>query len=83
MSAEREYVIPLRRVFIGPSYMRAERTVRALRSFLARHLRTKPESILIDPSLNELIWSRGARAGWRRLKVKVVKEEKAYRALPA
>ena len=80
---EREYVVPLGRAWIAAEYRRAEKVVQMIRRFVARHVKTKPELVKLDPSLNELIWSRGIRADWRRLKVKVVKEEETYRVLPS
>ena len=80
---EREYVIPLGRAVLAAKYRRTEKAVQMVRYFVARHMRTKPESVKLDPSLNELIWSKGIQAKWRRVKVKVSKEEEVYRVLPS
>ncbi|MGC8555524.1 MAG: 50S ribosomal protein L31e [Conexivisphaera sp.] len=76
---EREYVVPLDRVLLAPKYRRAEKAVSVLRSFVARHVRARASDVKLDPALNELIWSRGIRASWRRIRVKVSKEEDKYR----
>ena len=80
---EREYVIPLDRALLAARYRRTEKVVQMVRRFVARHMRAKLESVKLDPSLNELIWSRGIQAKWRRIKVKVSKEEEVYRVLPS
>ncbi|MFP3282562.1 MAG: 50S ribosomal protein L31e [Nitrososphaeria archaeon] len=85
--AEREYVIPLHEVLLTPKYRRAEKAVYIIRSFVARHMRTKPELVKLDPALNDLVWSRGIQANWRRIKVKVAKEveeeRETYRVSPS
>ncbi|MCI4461208.1 MAG: 50S ribosomal protein L31e [Thaumarchaeota archaeon] len=81
---ERTYTIPLGRVVLAPRYKRAERAVRIIREFVARHLRVEPGSVRLDPALNEILWSRGMGAGGlRRIRVKVTKEEATYRVSPS
>jgi len=70
---EREYVIPLRKVYFRQRTQRAARAIRLIRNFVIRHL--KVESVIIDNAVNEYVWSRGIEKPPRRIKVKVVKTE--------
>lgn len=84
MSAEeREYTISLGRLVITPRYRRAPRAVRMVREFVARHMRVKPEDVSISPELNEVIWSHGIEADFRRLRVKVSRAEGKVTVAPA
>jgi large subunit ribosomal protein L31e len=69
---ERMYTVPLGRVIIAHPRRRTKRAVNLLRAFVIRH--TKPESIIIDPPLNELIWKRGIKKPPRRLKIRTTKD---------
>lgn len=68
---ERVYVVPLRKAKRVPRRKRAPRAVRELRSFLQRH--TKTDTIVIDKSLNERLWSRGVQKPLPRVRVKATK----------
>jgi large subunit ribosomal protein L31e len=70
---ERVYTVPLERAWIAPKYRRAEKAISILKAFVQRHM--KPESIIIDPKVNELIWRRGIEKPPRRIRVKVSKDE--------
>lgn len=65
------YVVPLRKAKRVPRRKRAPRAVRELRSFLQRH--TKTDTIVIDKSLNERLWSRGVQKPLPRVRVKATK----------
>jgi large subunit ribosomal protein L31e len=69
---EKMFTVPLGRVIIAHPRRRAKRAVNLLREFVIRH--TKPESIIIDPELNELIWERGIKKPPRRLKIRTTKD---------
>lgn len=69
---ERIYTVPLQKVIYKPKYMRAEKAIRILRQFITRHM--KPEELIIDPKVNEAIWSRGIKNPPRRIKVRVTKD---------
>ncbi len=69
---ERIYTIPLQKAWIAPKYRRAEKAISVLKAFIHRHM--KPESIIIDPKVNELIWRRGIEKPPRRIKVKLSKD---------
>jgi large subunit ribosomal protein L31e len=68
---ERVYVVPLRKAKRAPRRKRAPRAVRELRSFLQRH--TKTDTVLIDKSVNERLWSRGVQKPLPRIRIKATK----------
>ncbi len=69
---ERIYTVPLRKAYwTGSRRRRANRAVRALREFVERHM--KPEELLIQPEVNERIWSRGIQKPPRRVRIRVTK----------
>ena len=69
---ERFYTIPLGRTKIAKRYKRAKRAITLVREFLIRHF--KPETLRIEPELNEYIWSRGIEKPPRRVKVRATKD---------
>lgn len=73
MPEERIYVIPLREVKEKARYRRAAKAMELIREFVKRHLKT--EKVRIEESLNEKVWSRGAKKPPSRVRVKVVKKE--------
>jgi large subunit ribosomal protein L31e len=70
---ERIYTVPLGRAWVVPRYRRAEKAITVLRKFVQRHM--KPESIVIDPTVNEAIWSRGITNPPRKIRVRLSKDE--------
>jgi len=68
---ERIYTVPLRKVKYIPKKRRAEKAVKILREFIAKHM--KSEEVIINPLVNEEIWSRGIEKPPARLKVKAVR----------
>jgi large subunit ribosomal protein L31e len=69
------YVIPLRRVYWVRRSNRADRAVRIIRGFVARH--TKADDVVVMSEVNNYIWSRGRERPPARVKVVVdVREEK-------
>jgi len=71
---ERIYTVPLRKAYwTGSRLKRANRSVRILRQFVTRHM--KPEGILIQPEVNELIWARGIQKPPRRVRIRATKND--------
>lgn len=69
---ERIYTVPLRKAYwTGSRLRRANRSVRILREFIERHM--KPEELLIQPEVNETIWSRGMQKPPRRVRIRATK----------
>ncbi|MGD2200070.1 MAG: 50S ribosomal protein L31e [Candidatus Bathyarchaeota archaeon] len=74
MSAEeRIYTVPLGRAWVAPPYKRADRAISLLRKFVQRHM--KPEGVIIDPSVNEVIWAKGIRKPPRKLRIVLSKDD--------
>jgi large subunit ribosomal protein L31e len=76
---EREYVIPLRAEWKKvPKYKRAAKAIKAIKEFLARHMKVYDRNlnkIKIDGYLNEFVWFRGIKKPPAKIKVKVVKKD--------
>ena len=65
---ERTYTVPLRKDIISaPRYKRAKRAVRAMRTYLKRHLKT--DEVRIGRFLNEHLWSRGIKNPPTKVKI--------------
>jgi len=74
MSETKEYVINLSRLYWGKRSNRAARAVRYLREWIAK--KTHAEEIKIDEKINKILWSRGIEKPPRKIRVKVVVEDK-------
>jgi large subunit ribosomal protein L31e len=70
---ERVYTVPLGKAWNTPKYRRAEKAVSVLRKFVQRHM--KPEEVIIDPTVNELIWRNGIQNPPRKIRVKLSKDD--------
>jgi len=77
MTIEREYNVPLRREFMkAPKHKRANKATKALREFLAKHMKANIEDVKISKWINQQIWNRGMKKPPHHLKVKVIKDDK-------
>ncbi|ABN70184.1 LSU ribosomal protein L31E [Staphylothermus marinus F1] len=76
------HVIPLKRVYWGRRTNRADRAVRLIRKYVRRHFK-EAEKIIIDPAVNEYVWSRSREKPPRRVIVEIRfdKEEKTAKVL--
>jgi large subunit ribosomal protein L31e len=70
---ERVYTVPLGRAWMAQKYRRSEKAMTLLRKFVERHM--KPTEMIIDPSVNEAIWSKGIRNPPRKIRVKMTKDD--------
>lgn len=78
---EREYIIPLRKEWLkAPKHKRAKKAIRAIREFLARHMKAEIKDIKIGRWLNREIWARGIKKPLGKVKIKAVKEEDIVKA---
>ncbi|MFW9806090.1 MAG: 50S ribosomal protein L31e [Candidatus Thorarchaeota archaeon] len=69
---ERIYTVPLRKAYwTGSRLRRSNRAVKVLQQFVERHM--KPEELLIQPEVNEHIWSRGIQKPPRRVRIRATK----------
>ena len=55
---EQIYIIPLRAVQHTPRWERGKRAMKAIRDFLAQHM--KSEDIKLAQNINEAVWERGS-----------------------
>jgi len=80
---EREYVIPLRRHWIhSQEYKRAAKAVKAIKEFIARHMKVQDrdlDKVKVDTYLNSEIWFRSAGKPPARIKVRATKEGEIVR----
>ena len=70
---EQIYIIPLRDVQHTPRWERGKRAMKAVRDFLAQHM--KSEEIKLDQSINEAVWERGSHKPPSRIRVRAMKFE--------
>jgi large subunit ribosomal protein L31e len=70
---EQIYIIPLRDVQHTPRWERGKRAMKAIRDFLAQHM--KSEEIRLDQSINEAVWARGSHKPPSRIRVRAMKFE--------
>jgi large subunit ribosomal protein L31e len=68
---ERIYTIPLRKTKTSPRNHRADRAVKAVKTYLSKHM--KSEEVWIDASVNELLWSRGMYQIPSKIRVRALK----------
>jgi len=74
---EREYIIPLRAKWLkAVKHKRAKKAVRAIREFLAKHMKAEMQNIKIGKWLNNELWRRGIKKPAAKIKIKAVKDEK-------
>jgi large subunit ribosomal protein L31e len=70
---QREYIIPLRREILKvPAYKRARRAIKAIKAFIAKHMKIEDrevKKVKIDRWLNEEIWFRGIKKPPVKIKV--------------
>ncbi|HEX2021717.1 MAG TPA: 50S ribosomal protein L31e [Candidatus Thermoplasmatota archaeon] len=71
---ERVYTIPLRDAYMkAPRPKRANRAVKEIKIFLARHMKSEEAKVWIDNPVNEAIWARGIQKPPRRIRVKAIR----------
>jgi large subunit ribosomal protein L31e len=70
---EQIYIIPLRAVQHTPRWERGKRAMKAIRDFLARHM--KSEDIKLAQNINEAVWERGSHKPPSRIRVRAMKFE--------
>lgn len=71
---ERVYNVPLRREYMkAPRHKRTPKAIRALRAFLAKHM--KSDNIILGNQLNQLIWRDGIKNPPHHVKLTAVKDD--------
>jgi len=75
---ERVYTIPLRKEWLkAPRYKRAKKAVRALKEFLAKHMKVENrelDKIKIDNWVNRALWLRGIKKPAHKITVRAIKD---------
>jgi len=69
---ERVYTVPLGKAYAAQRWRRSEKAMMILRDFAKRHM--KAEEVLVDTSVNELVWARGIKSPPRKIRVKMTKD---------
>jgi len=74
---ERVYNVPLRAEWSrAPPYKRAKRAIKALRTFLLKHMKvTESKNLKLGKHLNEAVWERGIKHPPHHVKVNVSKND--------
>ena len=72
---ERVYNVPLRKEYMkAPNWKRTPKAVRALREFIAKHM--KSDNVIIGKYANQLLWKDGIKNPPHHIKVNAVKDDK-------
>ena len=72
---ERTYNIPLRKEFMKvPKYKRSGKAIKAVREFLARHMKTEIENVKLGKWINQEILNKGRRSPPHHIEVNASKE---------
>ncbi|MEM5778401.1 MAG: 50S ribosomal protein L31e [Candidatus Aenigmatarchaeota archaeon] len=72
MPEEKVFNIPLREAFEKPRTKRAKITLKIVKDFLIKHMKTK--NIKIGKSINENIWGKGIQKPPRKIRIHAIKE---------
>jgi len=69
----RVHMVPLRRAFEAPRYLRTKVAIRIIREFTTRHMKAK--EVKIDKEVNLVLWARGIKNPPRRMKLEMERDE--------
>ena len=73
---KRVYNVPLRREFLKtPKWKRTKKAVKALKEFLAKHMKADINNVLIGKNLNEHVWKNGIKNPPHHVKVEAIKDK--------
>lgn len=73
---ERIMIANLRRAYEKPRTKRRAVVMKLLREIVARHMKVNYDDVKIDNAVTKKIYERGSRFPLRKIKIKVVKDEK-------
>jgi large subunit ribosomal protein L31e len=69
---EKIIIIPFRHLQVkSPKNSRMKRSVKEIRAFLAKHMRSEPSNVFISQQLNESLWKGGFHNTPSKIKIKV------------
>lgn len=81
---ERVVTVPLRKVKAGANHEGADRAMKLIRDHLAQHFKADPDTVRLDPSINEAVWARGRSNPPSKLRVRAARfEEEGERVVEA
>ena len=72
---EKLYTIPLSKAKTAPKIRRSAGAIKVIKNYLSRNLNIDMDSLHMDPSINEAIWSRGNKKIPSKVRVRVVQLE--------
>ncbi|HIJ00561.1 MAG: large subunit ribosomal protein L31e [Candidatus Methanomethylophilaceae archaeon] len=72
---ERIMNIPLKDTKAVPRSKRANRAIKEIREYVARHMKVDDDDVWIDTGVNELIWSRGIQKPPTKVTIRAVRFE--------
>lgn len=76
MAIERTYNVPLRKEWLkAPKYRRAKKAGKALKEFIAKHMKVDFDNVKIGNYANLKIWERGIRNPPHHIKMNVSKDD--------
>jgi large subunit ribosomal protein L31e len=79
MVTEKTFTIPLRSEWLKTvKYKRAKKAVRAVREFLARHMKVSFDNVRIGRYLNLELWKHGIKNPPSRVKINATKDDKGF-----
>ena len=66
------FTVPLRGAWKTSRHRRANKAMRIIREFTARHMKVRSgEEIWIDPRVNEVVWARGMEKPPRKIRLRI------------
>ena len=73
---ESELIVPLRNAWNITRFKRAPRAMQIIKDHVIQHLKvTENETVYIDNSVNEYIWSRGIENPPRKVRLHVIRHD--------
>ena len=73
---ESELIVPLRNAWNITRFKRAPRAMQIIKDHVIQHLKvTENETVYIDNSVNEYIWSRGIENPPRKVRLQVIRHD--------
>ena len=73
---ESELIVPLRNAWNITRFKRAPRAIQIIKDHVIKHLKvTEDETVYIDQSVNEHIWSRGIENPPRKVRLQVIRHD--------
>jgi len=69
---EKHFIVGLQDLSNYPRPRRANKAIAMLRKFVLKHLRIKPENVLISNQLNQFLWQKGREHPPKKVEIKVI-----------